>query len=203
MCSVFPRDEAQSAKGWVTFVFCVAEWHSSDPHYHDHFIWPAWFTGVCFYIGGVCGACQNEKVIIRVWLCIPAAGAFRSQRSALLKPEEEGGGAQPDQVLSQEWEGFFDAQLSYGWSLVIKSYILWKVLLTCVVQWRPSKGSHIHGPGRGGCYVSHFSNRAEVNIKTNGAHFQGYLICTSNMQYCSVRVCKYHFQASCKLWRMS
>ncbi|RLW05879.1 hypothetical protein DV515_00004909, partial [Chloebia gouldiae] len=48
--------------------------------------------------GGVCGTCQNEKVIIRVWLGIPAAGAFRSQHSALLKPEEEGGEAQPDQT---------------------------------------------------------------------------------------------------------
>ncbi|GAB0192991.1 volume-regulated anion channel subunit LRRC8D [Grus japonensis] len=47
--------------------------------------------------GRVCGTCQNEKVTVSAWLGIPVTGASWSQRSAQLKPEEEGGEAQPDQ----------------------------------------------------------------------------------------------------------
>lgn len=68
----------------------------------------------------------------------------------------------------------------------------------CVMQWRSSKDSHICGPGVGACYISEFCNRSEVEHKQM-QRFLGYLICTSNVQYSSVRVCNYHFQASCKL----
>lgn len=46
------------------------------------------------------------------WLDNPVTRVSWSQWSAQLKPEEEGGEAQPDQVLSQEWEKLSDADLN-------------------------------------------------------------------------------------------
>lgn len=58
-----------------------------------------------------CGSCQNEKVIVSSWLGVPVNRASWSQCLAQLKPEEEGGEAQPNQVLSQEREQLSDAEL--------------------------------------------------------------------------------------------